>query len=141
MGCQSQQSMPKRLFLAGGLTERTMGQAPRNRPKLLHLKLSELRDYLNLNQIEMAEKLQSEIASHSEREIPIKRSQISNFELERGEPDLFMMIGYARLGSVRIESLVDDDISVKVFRKLLGNEFNYQTTAVQRTKKRKRAKA
>jgi transcriptional regulator with XRE-family HTH domain len=113
-----------------------MGRAPRNRPKLLHLKLRALREYLNLNQVEMAENLQSAIASHSQTDIPINRSQISNFEHGTGEPDWFMIIGYARLGSVLIESLADDEVSVQAFRKRLGKELKQTKKVGQPRKKR-----
>ena len=117
-----------------------MGHA-RNRPKLLHLKLTQIRGYLKIDLARMAETLRSEIASHCGREIRIERNHISKFELDRSEPDLLMMIGYARLASVRIESLVDDGISVDVFRILLGKEFKYGDTESQHKQKRAKAKA
>jgi len=84
----------------------------------------------------MAEKLRSEIASQSKREIAIKRHRISDFELGRSEPDLLMMLAYARLGWVRMDSIIDDDVSVAAFRKRLGKEFRHRKTAGQLTNKR-----
>ena len=115
-----------------------MGYA-RNRPKFLHEKLRRLREHLNVDAPNMAEKLRSEIASQSKREIEIKRHRISDFELGRSEPDLLMMLAYARLGRVRMDSIIDDDVSVAAFRKRLGKEFRHGKTAGKLTNKRVKA--
>jgi hypothetical protein len=70
-----------------------MGRA-RNRPKLLPGKLRAIREFLDVGQVEMASKLQSEILSYSGKQYQIKRSRISEWEHGRREPDLFVMIAY-----------------------------------------------
>jgi hypothetical protein len=125
-------------LLSGGSLIFQMGYA-RNRPKFLHEKLRRLREHLNVDEPNMAEKLRSEIASQSKREIEIKRHRISDFELGRSEPDLLMILAYARLGKVRMDSIIDDDVSVPAFRERLGKEFRPGKTAGQLTNKRVKA--
>lgn len=75
----------------------------------------------------MARKLKLEIASHSKRQIKVLPSYISKYELGRGEPDLLMMLAYSRLANVKIDSIVDDEVSVTAFRRRLGKELGTET--------------
>lgn len=97
----------------------------RRRPKLLHNKLLAIRESLNVGQADMASKLQSEILSNDDRDYPIKPGRISDFETGKREPNLFVLMAYARLGKVHLESVVDDDVKVETFRSRLGQEFDY----------------
>ena len=96
-----------------------MGYA-RNKPQLLPDKLRLIREYLNVDRAGIAEKLQFKIA----RELEIKPHRISDFELG-SEPDMLIVLGYARLAKVRMESIIDDDVTVAAFRKRLGKEFKH----------------
>lgn len=100
---------------------------PRNRPKLLPAKLLAIREFLNVAQAEMASKLEFEILSHSRRQYQIESARISEYEKGKREPNLFVMIAYARLGHIHMESVVDDDVIIDKFRKRLGKEFRYPT--------------
>ena len=100
---------------------------PRNRPKLLPAKLLAIREFLNVGQVDMASKLQFEILSHSRRQYHIQPARISEYENGEREPNLFVLIAYIRLGQVHLESLVDDDITVDKFRRLLGKQFCFLT--------------
>jgi len=100
---------------------------PRNCPKLLPNKLLAIREFLNLGQVEMATQLQSEIYSQSGRQNQIKPCRIWEYENGHREPNLFVLIAYARLGQVHIETVVDDDVIVETLRERLGNEFCYVT--------------
>jgi hypothetical protein len=97
----------------------------RRRPKLLHNKLLAIRQFLNIGQVEMASKLQSDILSDSGRHYPIKPGRISDYENGKREPNLFVLMAYAHLGKVHLESAVDDDVKVETFRSRLGQEFDY----------------
>ena len=109
---------------------------PRNSPKLLPNKLLAVREFLNLSQIDMATNLESDIHSRSDRQYQIKPCRIWEFENGHREPNLFVLIAYARLGQVHMETVVDDDVIVETFRKRLGNEFCYVTLSRPSNNKR-----
>lgn len=100
-------------------------RTPRRRPKLLPLKILAIRDVLNVGKAEMATKLQSEILSHSRRQCGLESARVSEYEKGKREPNLFVLIAYARLGNVHMESVIDDDVTIDQFRKRLGKEFHY----------------
>jgi hypothetical protein len=97
----------------------------RKRPKLLPNKLLAIREFLNVGQAHMASKLQCDILANSGRRYPIKSARTSEFELGKREPHLFVLMAYARLGKVHLESVVDDDITVTTFRARIGHEVDY----------------
>jgi transcriptional regulator with XRE-family HTH domain len=99
-----------------------MGNQPRTRQQLLPDKLLAIREFLKLGQAEMSKALQSEILSHSSRRYNLKAGRISEYENGEREPNLFVLIAYARLGQVHLESVADDRVTVKEFRRLLGKE-------------------
>lgn len=92
----------------------------RKRPALLKNKLLAIRDFLNVGQVDMASKLESEILSYSSRHYQIKPGRTSEYENGRREPNLFVLMAYARLAKVHLEDLVDDEISLETFRFGLG---------------------
>ena len=85
-----------------------MGQAPRNRPKRLAEKLFQIREALGLSQKEMAERLAERTG------FKITQKQISDYECNRGEPFLETVLAYARLGSVEMNDLADDDVDLNL---------------------------
>jgi transcriptional regulator with XRE-family HTH domain len=85
-----------------------MGQAPRNKPKRLAEKLLQIREALGLSQKEMAERL-------SERTgFTITQTHVSNYERDRVEPFLETTLAYARLGSVEMNEIADDDLDLSL---------------------------
>jgi transcriptional regulator with XRE-family HTH domain len=80
-----------------------MGHA-RRRPKHLAEKLLQIRTALGLSQTEMHRRLSVE------DEIPYTR--ISDYELDKGEPTLMILLQYARVAGVHMEDLVDDEIDL-----------------------------
>lgn len=82
-----------------------MGRSPREHPKRLASKLRHIRGALNLTQEQMSELLRQAKPS-------VQPGHVS--ELERGlrEPTLLMLLRYARLAGVPMESLVDDEIDL-----------------------------
>src|SRR5215211_7456231 len=106
----------------------------RKRPQLLQHKLLAIREFLTIGQVDMANQLQLEILSYSDRQYPIKPGRTSEYENGRREPNLFVLMAYAHLGKVHLESVVDDDVTLETFRPRLGKEVDY--AKLSRRKKR-----
>lgn len=83
-----------------------MGQAPRNKPKRLGEKLRQIRKALGLSRKEMADRLAERTG------FTITYTHVSNYELDRVEPFLETTLAYARLGSVEMNDLADDDVDL-----------------------------
>ena len=79
-----------------------MGRTRRNRPKKLGRKLLAIRQRLGLSQTEMSKALG----------LKVHYSAVSNFELGTREPDLIVVLKYARLAKVPMEILVDDKLKL-----------------------------
>lgn len=79
-----------------------MGRTRRNKPKRLGRKLLRIRQRLGMSQTEMANAL----------ELKVHYSAVSNFELGTREPDLIIVLKYARLAKVPMETLVDDKLKL-----------------------------
>ncbi|HEX8637822.1 MAG TPA: hypothetical protein VF692_07170 [Pyrinomonadaceae bacterium] len=82
-----------------------MGRASRNKPAKLAEKLLTIRNELKLSQAELIEKL-------ANKDIPLYKADISKYESGKREPPLLILLGYARLGGVSMEMLVDDEITL-----------------------------
>ena len=80
-----------------------MGQVTRNRPKRLGEKLLQIRKALGLSQENMAKRLAEWTG------FTITQTHISKYERDRMEPFLETVLAYARLGSVEMNDLADDD--------------------------------
>jgi transcriptional regulator with XRE-family HTH domain len=100
----------------------TQMRQSRRRQQLLPAKLLAIRKFLKLGQLEMANILRSQVLSHSGQRYNLKPGRISEYENGRREPNLFVLIAYARLAEVHLESVADDHVIVKEFRKRLGKE-------------------
>jgi transcriptional regulator with XRE-family HTH domain len=91
--------MRKRIFIR---SDCLMGRSRRNKPKKLGEKLFSIRTGLKMSQTQMARAL----------ELKVHYSAVSNFELGTREPDLLIVLRYARLARVSMETIVDDDLSL-----------------------------
>jgi len=80
-----------------------MGHA-RRRPTRLAGKLLQIRTALGISQTEMHRRLDVE------DEVPYTR--ISDYELDKSEPTLMILLRYARLAGVPTEVLIDDDLEL-----------------------------
>lgn len=80
-----------------------MGHA-RRRPSRLADKLLHVRLALGISQTEMHRRLDVE------REIPYTR--ISDYELDKSEPTLMILLRYARAAGVPTEVLIDDELDL-----------------------------
>ncbi|MFP5260866.1 MAG: helix-turn-helix domain-containing protein [Blastocatellia bacterium] len=81
-----------------------MGFKARQKPVKLGKKLAHIRSELGLSQNEMIRKL----GLVGE----LRQSHISGYELGRREPSLIVLLRYARLAGVSMESIVDDGIDL-----------------------------
>lgn len=84
-----------------------MGRSRRNKPLKLARKLYTIRvDWLGLSQTEMARALN----------LKVHYTAVSHFELGTREPDLLVVLQYARLAGISMEVIVDDkqDLPEKV---------------------------
>jgi transcriptional regulator with XRE-family HTH domain len=79
-----------------------MGRSRRNKPKNLKHKLLAIRKRLNMSQTEMARALK----------LKVHYSAVSNYELGTREPDLLIVLRYARLVGVPVETLIDDGLNL-----------------------------
>lgn len=79
-----------------------MGKPPREKPKRLARKLRAVRQGLGVSQTEMAKLLK------------LKKTYtvISSYERGTGEPNLIILLRYARLARVPVENLIDDKLNV-----------------------------
>lgn len=79
-----------------------MGQRARPRPRHLAAKLLAIRQKLGLSQSEIARLLELEVSC----------CRISEYEHGTREPNLLVLLRYARLSGVPLEQIVDDDIEI-----------------------------
>jgi len=82
-----------------------MGTARRPRPIRLASKLREVRTKLGFTQEQMVKQLASAGVS-------LKPGHISEYESDKREPPLPVLLRYARLAGVPMEVLVDDDLDI-----------------------------
>lgn len=82
-----------------------MGRARRPRPTRLASKLLQIRRRLGLTQQQMLERLDF-------HQSPLFIGQISQFEQDKREPPLPLLLQYARVAGVSLEALVDDDLEL-----------------------------
>jgi transcriptional regulator with XRE-family HTH domain len=80
-----------------------MGYA-RRRPERLAEKLKTIRNTLRLSQTELHKSL------GVEEDIPYTR--ISDYELGKNEPTLMVLLEYARVAGVHLETIVDDQLEL-----------------------------
>ena len=79
-----------------------MPSKPKKAPKLLAIKLLQIRERLELSQTEMVRRLKAEEG--------INRGKISEYERGKRIPPLYLLLAYSRAGNVSLEYLVDDEI-------------------------------
>jgi transcriptional regulator with XRE-family HTH domain len=81
-----------------------MGKKPRQKPKRLAEKLSRIRAAIGVSQTELLKRLGVEGE--------IDYTTISKYELGRNEPTLIILLRYARLAGVHVETLIDDALDL-----------------------------
>ena len=102
-----------------------MGHA-RRRPQRLAEKLKKIRNALDLSQTELHKRL------GVEEDIPYTR--ISDYELGKNEPTLIVLLEYARVAGVHLETIVHDGLDLPA--KLPGT-VKYEPRNQPRSKRRK----
>jgi transcriptional regulator with XRE-family HTH domain len=78
--------------------------AARPRPRRLAEKLGQIRNTLGLSQSELLRQLRVQ------DDIPYTR--ISDYELDKNEPTLMVLLEYARVAGVHLEEIVDDRLEL-----------------------------
>jgi transcriptional regulator with XRE-family HTH domain len=75
-------------------------------PKKLGTKMKQIRLRLGMSQREIVEALNYTAT-------PLRASQISQYEQGQREPTMMLVLAYARLAKVSVESLIDDRMKLK----------------------------
>jgi transcriptional regulator with XRE-family HTH domain len=78
-----------------------MGRTPRRKQRRLGKKLRQIRLKLKLSQ--------SEIVWHMGLSKELARNNVSNYEQDKREPSLYVLLRYARLAGLCLDVIVDDD--------------------------------
>lgn len=100
-----------------------MGTKPRQRPENLGRKLLQIRNALGLSQSEMLRRLGVEGS--------FSPARISEYESGVREPSLSLLLAYASVAAVHLESIIDDNLLLP--EKLPGT-FNYRRSKTKRQK-------
>ena len=74
-------------------------------PKKLGRKLLQIRESLGMSQREIVKALKY-------HDTPLRASQISQYEQGQREPTMMLVLAYARLAKVSVESLIDDKMKL-----------------------------
>ena len=82
-----------------------MGSAKRIRPERLGAKLRAIRKDLKCSLSQMARRISNDAIS-------VRPTDISRYELNDREPPLPVLLRYARISSVLVESLIDDELEL-----------------------------
>jgi transcriptional regulator with XRE-family HTH domain len=80
-----------------------MATTRREQPKHLARKLLAIRQNLGLSQTEMAKALK----------LKVSYTVVSGYELGTNEPNLLVLLRYARLAKVPVENLIDDKLKLE----------------------------
>lgn len=75
----------------------------RVRPKRLAEKLLSIRKRLGLSQSQLAQRIDP----------TIHYGRVSEFELGKRQPNVLLLLAYARVAQIHVDDLIDDDIQLK----------------------------
>lgn len=75
-------------------------------PKKLGKKMRQIREGLGMSQRQIVEAL-------NYKDTPLRASQISQYETGQREPTMMLVLAYARLAKVSVESLIDDRMKLE----------------------------
>jgi transcriptional regulator with XRE-family HTH domain len=79
-----------------------MGRKARRKPQRLAVKLLAIRSSLGISQFNMAKLLDSNLP----------HTRLSEYESGRREPNLLLLLSYARVAKVPVENLIDDTLDL-----------------------------
>jgi transcriptional regulator with XRE-family HTH domain len=77
--------------------------SPRPRPKHLAAKLLQIRLNLGVSQRQMVKRLGV---------LGVCYTNISNYELDKNEPSLMVLLAYSRAAKIPVESFIDDELDL-----------------------------
>ena len=86
-----------------------MGKQARARPRYLGAKLLTIRKRLCYSQSEMVRLLTLKMSTAPISRYELGTARISEYESGIREPNLFVLLAYARAGDVSVDDLIDDD--------------------------------
>ncbi|MFN2531696.1 MAG: hypothetical protein ABR555_10390 [Pyrinomonadaceae bacterium] len=102
-----------------------MGKRPRHKPRRLGKKLQQIRHAQGLSQ--------TQILKEMGLEGKYERNNLSNFETNKREPPMIIVLGYARLAGIDANLILDDKAQ-------LPKEILIASRTSQATKKREQSK-
>ena len=76
-------------------------------PKKLGKKMRQIRESLGMSQRQIVDAL-------NYKDTPLRASQISQYENGQREPTMMLVLAYARLAKVSVESLIDDKMRIQL---------------------------
>lgn len=82
-----------------------MGRSQRLRPKKLAKKLRRIRENFELTQEQMVKELKGYVKRER-----IYAATISQFEADKREPSLLVLLAYSKFSGIPVNSLIDDEI-------------------------------
>jgi len=85
-----------------------MGHKPRPKPERLAAKLLQIRQHLGLSQSQLVKRLDL----YPDVALTIDSCRISEYEHGTREPNLMVLLAYARVAKVRLEKIVDDNMDL-----------------------------
>lgn len=91
-----------------------MGRGTRPVPKQLSGKLRKIRLGLDLTQEKMVEALAAELAEIGYSDIKLYPGHIAEFERGKREPSLPVLLAYALVSKINLNSLVDDRVEISL---------------------------
>jgi transcriptional regulator with XRE-family HTH domain len=84
-----------------------MGRASRPKPENLGKKLKQIRENLNISQNQLIKLLDF-------KETELTQGIIANLETGKREPNLLLLLRYARLAGISVDVLIDDEIDLVI---------------------------
>jgi transcriptional regulator with XRE-family HTH domain len=89
-----------------------MGKKPRSKPQQLAAKLRTIRRRLCYSQSQMVRLLTLKMGTAPISRYELSNARISEYELGIREPNLLVLLAYARAGDVTVDELIDDNLRI-----------------------------
>ena len=83
-----------------------MGRSQRIRPKKLARKLRSIREHFGVTQEQMVK----ELKRYGLKRERLYAATISQFEADKREPSLLVLLAYSKYSGIPVNSLIDDEI-------------------------------
>lgn len=97
-----------------------MGNKRRPMAQSLPAKLLAVREVFNASQNQIADALSVEVAAFN-----LNCGRISEYEHNKREPNMLVLLAYARLAGITVELIIDDRVDMAQFRKALAKKARF----------------